>query len=260
MTFDEFVSLRTPQQEKYHQMLGLIPKFAIGKSNGRSIAEMCQFLSEHTEEFRGMTGEQVNRLYKYVKARYASAIEGKGGEVVQPVANRAWEAAFVGGSNTSAKEDAPLVATAPVAPPAENTGPQSQTVEDSAPQKSQESERERIQRGIAERHAARAASAEAIKKLEALGEEAGAWAAEKYQDLARMNKDHIWTEWLNAEPGRRQMVDELVRTAFRGSDTPEVADREKLSDSMLMKFSSQTDLSLGKRVFKATLAATRRVA
>ena len=237
MTFDEFVSRRTPQQEKYHQMLGLIPKFAIGKSNGRSIAEMCQFLSEHTEEFRGMTGEQVNRLYKYVKARYASAIEGKGGEVVQPVANRALEAAFVGGSNTSAKTDAPLVATAPVAPPAV---------------KSQGS-------GMEQWRAAREARAEAIKKLEALGDEAGAWVASTYPDLSKLNEDAAWTEWLDAEPGRRQMVDQLVRTAFRGGQNPEVADLP-LSDFMLRKFSDSTDLCLGKRIHKEKVLATRRVA
>lgn len=251
MTFDEYVGHRTPQQERHYQMLQLIPKFQIGKSNGRTVAEMCQWLSENSEHFQNMTAVQVERLYYLVKPKFKAAHQDQG---VKP----AIEVEAV--AKNPERAVTPLVATAPVAPPAVITEAQSQTVEDPAPQKSQESERERFQRGIAERHAARAASAEAIKKLEALGEEAGAWAAEKYQDLARMNKDHIWTEWLNAEPGRRQMVDELVRTAFRGSDTPEVADREKLSDSMLMKFSAQTDLSLGKRVFKATLAATRRVA
>ena len=120
-------------------------------------------------------------------------------------------------------------------------------------QKSQES-------GMEQWRAAQAARVEAIKKLEALGEEAGAWVASTYQDLSVLKEDAAWTEWLDAEPGRRQMVDELVRTAFRGGQNPEVADRPTLSDFMLQKFSGSTDMSLSKRIHKAKVLATRRVA
>ena len=242
MTFDEYVGHRTPQQERHYQMLQLIPKFQIGKSNGRTVAEMCQWLSENSEHFRNMTAVQVERLYYLVKPKFKAAHQDQG---VKP----AIEAEAV--AKNPERAVTPLVATAPVAPPAVNTGPQSQTAEDPALQKSQES-------GMEQWRAAQAARAEAIKKLEALGDEAGEWVASTYPDLSKLKEDAAWTEWLDAEPGRRQMVDELVRTAFRGGQNPEVADRP-LSDFMLRKFSGSTDMSLSKRIHKAKVLATRRV-
>lgn len=245
MTFDEYVGHRTPQQERHYQMLQLIPKFQIGKSNGRTVAEMCQWLSENSEHFRGMTAVQVERLYYLVKPKFKAAHQDQG---FKP----AIEAEAVAKNPERAVTS--LVATAPVAPSAVITEAQPQTAE-----KTLESERERYQREVAERIALKQARADAIEKLRQLGEEAGDWVAKKYENLASLNEDAAWTEWLDAEPGRRQMVEDLARTAFRGGMTPEVAEKP-LSDSMLMKFSSGTDLCLSKRIHKAKVAATRRVA
>lgn len=242
MTFDEFILKRTPQQEKYHEMLRLVPKFAIGKSNGRTIGEMCQFLSEHAEEFRGMTGDQVNRLYKYVKTKYASRVQQLENSPGQPEVQRDWESAFVGQSH-SAAIPAPAPITAPAVPVAEVPKPAPENpapievakpVEKTLPAKpgNAEAVRKHLSMSPAEMHQA---ASEANAKLKLLAKECGEWSRAKgYLSSSESPKEahEVVREWMYAEPGRREMIQDLTRAACRVTGS-KWGDAEVISDTRL---------------------------
>jgi hypothetical protein len=240
MTFDEFISQPTPQQEKYHTMLRLLPKFAVGKSNGRTIGEMCQFLSEHAEEFRGMTGDQVNRLYKYVKTKYASRLQELENSISKPAVQRNWESAFVGQSH-SAAIPAPAPITAPAVPVVEEPKPApdnqapievAKPAEKLPPAKPGDAEavRKHLSMSPAEMH--RAAS-EANAKLKLLAKECGEWSKAKgYWGTRQKEAGEVVREWMYAEPGRREMIQDLARAALRVSGS-KWAEAEVISDKRL---------------------------
>ena len=199
MTFDEFV--RTPVQapEKISKMKELLPRFEIGVSNDHSIASMCRWLSENSDDFRGMQPEKIYRLYLQVRKAFA-----KRSKVAKPAAAPA-QLAPAPMPPLPAKADVPpqsVVQKAP--PPAQPPSNMSTSVQVSDYRKAGE---------------------EAKERLKALGEEAADWAEPQGFFLSRQDNDAM-SEWMRLEPGRMEMITDLVRAALRGIESAKAGDPE----------------------------------
>lgn len=201
MTFDEFV--RTPVQapEKISKMKELLPRFEIGVSNDHSIASMCRWLSENSDDFRGMQPEKIYRLY--LQARKAFA---KWSKVAKPAAAPA--------------QLAPAPAPMPPLPAKADVPPQS--VVQKAPPPAQPPSNMSTSVQVSDY---RKAGEEAKERLKALGEEAADWAEPQGFFLSRQDNE-VMSEWMRLEPGRMEMITDLVRAALRGIESAKAGDPE----------------------------------
>lgn len=201
MTFDEFV--RTPVQapEKISKMKELLPRFELGVSNDHSIASMCRWLSENSDDFRGMQPEKIYRLYLQVRKAFA-----KRSKVAKPAAAPA--------------QLAPAPAPMPPLPAKADVPPQS--VVQKAPPPAQPPSNMSTSVQVSDY---RKAGEEAKERLKALGEEAADWAEPQGFFLSRQDNDAM-SEWMRLEPGRMEMITDLVRAALRGIESAKAGDPE----------------------------------
>ena len=192
MTFDEFV--RTPVQapEKTSKMRDLIPRFEIGMSNEHSIASMCRWLSENSDDFRGMQPEKIYRLYLQVRKK--TATRAKPSKAAKP-------------------------APAPIPLPASAVAPPQSDIVQKAPAPAQPPSNIPTSVQVSDY---RKAGEAAKERLKALGGEAADWA-EPQGFFLRQDND-VMSEWMRLEPGRREMIVDLTRAALRGIESAKAND------------------------------------
>lgn len=213
MTFDEFV--RTPVQTpgKISKMKELLPRFEIGVSNDHSIVSMCRWLSENSDDFRGMSTEKIYRLYLQARKKAARVQQSK-----TPAAKPA---------------PAPIPLPAPIPPPASAVAPpQPVASQKSSPSNPLPAERPMpadkpapVQTPAPDSNNPYQKGEEAKERLKALGAEAADWAEPQGFFLERQDND-VMIEWMRMEPGRREMITDLVRTALRGLGSAKAEDPE----------------------------------
>jgi hypothetical protein len=205
MSFSSFSELvRAPffapkkASEKFLQMEALIPEFEIGVSNGRSIAFMCKWLSENSDDFKGMSPDKIDRLYRYVRdcGKDKTATRAKPSKAAKP-------------------------APAPIPLPASAAAPPQSVVQKAPPPAQPPSNMSTPAQVSDYRKAGEAAK----ERLKALGEEAADWAEPQGFFLSRQDNDAM-SEWMRLEPGRMEMITELVRAALRSIESAKAGDLE----------------------------------
>ena len=198
MTFDEFV--RTPVQapEKISKMRDLIPRFEIGMSNEHSIASMCRWLSENSDDFRGMQPEKIYRLYLQVRKK--TATRAKPSKAAKPA-------------------PAPIPLPAEIPLPASAVAPPQSDIVQKAPAPAQPPSNIPTSVQVSDY---RKAGEAAKERLKALGGEAADWA-EPQGFFLRQDND-VMSEWMRLEPGRREMIVDLTRAALRGIESAKAND------------------------------------
>lgn len=244
MTFDDFVAKPSPLHMKYQRMLALLPKFELGKSNGRTLAEMCQFLSENDDEFRGMKADQIQHMHKHVRTKYSVTNSG----VATAAAPQPTQSSIP--APAPATQPPPVVDRVqpanpiahPVANPITNTvtTPAANPIAKPATifQLPKPSDAEITRLG-----------AEAKARLTEIGIEGANWAEAQGYLLTRGDRE-VLSEWIRLEPGRREMISDLLRAAYRAQGS-ELESAAEYSDGLIFNFINRGPKCLGQRMVDA---------
>lgn len=230
-----FAEKKVVGRSKVDQMIDLLPHIAKAVGNGYLLFEVL----EKASDVIGCKDLQRSSLYAlYFRALKKVAKNG----AVQPSTAQSIQIASIAAPTPESTQPAP--AEKPAAPAAAATS--SALTEE----QKRETERERNRGLYAADNAAARARQEVLLKLQALGDQAGDWGEARWGEMADVNEKEAYKQWLLEEAGRREMISEMVRIAYRGRQS-ERADDKEYSDGALAYFLNKGERSLEKRIFSA---------
>lgn len=209
-----FAEKKVVGRSKVDQMIDLLPHIAKAVGNGYLLFEVL----EKASDVIGCKGLQRSSLYAlYFRALKKVAKNGS----VQPSTAQSIRIESIAAPAPESTQPAP--AEKPAAPAAAATSGEA---------------------------AAARARQEVLVKLQALGDQAGDWGEARWGEMADVNENEAYKQWLLEEPGRREMISEMVRIAYRGRQSERAEDKE-YSDGTLAYFLNKGERSLEKRIFSA---------